>query len=108
MGMAFIMLAHGFQGTLLGVRAVKENFGLSSTGFLFSGYFVGYFIGAKIIQSLIHRVGHIRVFAAFASVTSIVVLLHSIFVNPFSWFVCEANVVAMGGGWSHRHVTSLS
>ena len=38
MGMAFIMLAHGFQGTLLGVRAVKENFGLSSTGFLFSGY----------------------------------------------------------------------
>ena len=57
MGMAFIMLAHGFQGTLLGVRAVKENFGLSSTGFLFSGYFVGYFIGAKIIQSLIHRVG---------------------------------------------------
>ena len=87
MGMAFIMLAHGFQGTLLGVRAVKENFGLSSTGFLFSGYFVGYFIGAKIIQSLIHRVGHIRVFAAFASVTSIVVLLHSIFVNPISWFV---------------------
>ena len=45
------------------------------------------FIGAKIIQSLIHRVGHIRVFAAFASVTSIVVLLHSIFVNPISWFV---------------------
>ena len=86
-GMAFIMLAHGFQGTLLGVRAVKENFGLSSTGFLFSGYFVGYFIGAKIIQPLIHRVGHIRVFAAFASLTSIVVLLHSIFVNPFSWFV---------------------
>ena len=34
-GMAFIMLAHGFQGTLLGVRAVKENFGLSSTGFYF-------------------------------------------------------------------------
>ncbi len=35
MGMAFIMLAHGFQGTLLGVRAVKENFGLSSTVFYF-------------------------------------------------------------------------
>ena len=35
MGMAFIMLAHGFQGTLLGVRAVKENFGLTSTGFYF-------------------------------------------------------------------------
>ena len=87
LGMGLIMMAHGFQGSLLGVRAVTEEFSLASTGFMMSGYFVGYFIGAKIIQSLIHRVGHIRVFAAFASVTSIVVLLHSIFVNPFSWFV---------------------
>ena len=87
MGMAFIMLAHGFQGTLLGVRAVKENFGLSSTGFLFSGYFVGYFIGAKTISNLVSRVGHIRVFAAFASVASVVILLHSIIVNPFTWFI---------------------
>ena len=87
LGMAFIMLAHGYQGTLLGVRAVKEDFGISSTGFMFSGYFVGYFLGAKLIPILIHRVGHIRVFAAFASLASIVILLHSIFVNPISWFL---------------------
>ena len=87
LGMGLIMLAHGYQGSLLGIRAVKEDFGLVSTGFMLSGYFIGYFIGAKTISTLVSRVGHIRVFAAFASVTSIVVLLHSIFVNPFSWFV---------------------
>ena len=29
-GMGLIMLAHGYQGSLLGVRAVQENFSLSA------------------------------------------------------------------------------
>ena len=53
LGMGFIMLAHGFQGSLLGVRAVQENFSLVATGFILSGFYVGYFIGAKIIPSFI-------------------------------------------------------
>ena len=87
LGMGLIMLAHGYQGSLLGVRAVKEDFSLTATGFMLSGYYVGYFIGAKTITNLISRVGHIRVFAAFASIASIVVLMHSILINPFTWFV---------------------
>ena len=86
LGMSFIMLAHGYQGSLLGVRAVQENFSLIATGFMMSGYYVGYFIGAKTIPSFIFRVGHIRVFAAFASIASIVILMHSILIHPFTWF----------------------
>ena len=33
LGMGFIMMAYGFQGSLLGVRAVQEEFSLTSTGF---------------------------------------------------------------------------
>ena len=87
LGMGFIMLAHGYQGSLLGVRAIQENFSLTATGFMLSGYYIGYFIGAKTIPTFISRVGHIRVFAAFASAASIVVLLHSIIINPFTWFI---------------------
>ena len=87
LGMSFIMLAHGYQGSLLGVRAVQEEFNLLATGFMMSGYYVGYFIGAKIIPSIILRVGHIRVFAAFASIASIIILMHSIFIHPFTWFI---------------------
>ena len=87
LGMGAIMLAHGFQGSLLGVRAVKEEFSLTATGFMMSGYFVGYFIGAKTIPQIISRVGHIRVFAAFASVASLVVLIHAVYVSPFAWFL---------------------
>ena len=87
MGMGAIMLAYGFQGSLLGVRAVKEEFSLAATGFMMSGYFVGYFIGAITIPKLISRVGHIRIFAAFASIASLVVLIHAVFINPFVWFL---------------------
>ena len=87
LGMGLIMLAHGYQGSLLGVRAVQEQFSLIATGFMLSGYYVGYFIGAKTIPIFILRVGHIRVFAAFASIASIVVLMHSILINPFTWFI---------------------
>ena len=86
LGMGCIMMAYGFQGSLLGVRAVQEEFSLTSTGFMMSGYFVGYFIGAATIPNIISRVGHIRVFAAFASLSSLVILMHSIIVNPLVWF----------------------
>ena len=87
LGMSFIMMAYGFQGSLLGVRAVQEEFSLTSTGFMMSGYFVGYFIGAATIPNIISRVGHIRVFAAFASLASLVILIHSIIIHPFIWFL---------------------
>tara|TARA_B100001287_G_scaffold276392_1_gene287052 strand:+ start:875 stop:2164 length:1290 start_codon:yes stop_codon:yes gene_type:complete len=87
LGMSFIMMAYGFQGSLLGVRAVQEEFSLTSTGFMMSGYFVGYFIGAATIPNIISRVGHIRVFAAFASLASLVILIHSIIIHPFVWFL---------------------
>ena len=87
LGMGFIMMAYGFQGSLLGVRAVQEEFSLTATGFMMSGYFVGYFVGAATIPNIISRVGHIRVFAAFASLASLVILVHSIIINPFVWFL---------------------
>jgi len=87
LGMSLIMLAYGFQGSLLGVRAVQEEFTLTSTGFMMSGYFVGYFLGAKYITTIISRVGHIRSFAAFASFASVAILAHSIIINPVTWFL---------------------
>ena len=84
-GFAVLITAHGFQGNLLGVRAVLENFDYISTGSLMSGYFIGYFFGAHYSPKIISRVGHIRVFAAFASVASLSSLLHVVFVNPYVW-----------------------
>jgi MFS family permease len=86
-GYGILMIAHGFQGNLLGVRAVIEDFNVIATGAVMSGYFVGYFAGANTIPAMVSRVGHIRVFAAFASMASLSILIHAIFVNPVVWTV---------------------
>ena len=84
-GYFILMIAHGFQGNLLGVRSVIEDFNFLATGAIMSGYFVGYFAGANIIPRLVGKVGHIRVFAAFASMASLSILIHAVFVNPLVW-----------------------
>ena len=86
-GYGILMIAHGFQGNLLGVRAVVEDFNFIATGAMMSGYFVGYFAGANTIPGMVSRVGHIRVFAAFASMASLAILLHAVFVNPYIWIL---------------------
>jgi MFS family permease len=84
-GYGVIMVSHGFQGNLLGIRAVLENFNFIATGTMMSGYFVGYFLGANMIPNLVSKVGHIRVFAAFASMASLSSLVHALFVDPIVW-----------------------
>ena len=84
-GYFVLMIAHGFQGNLLGVRSVIEEFNFIATGAMMSGYFIGYFAGANTIPKLVGKVGHIRVFAAFDSMASLSILIHAVFVNPAVW-----------------------
>tara|TARA_B100001123_G_scaffold392091_1_gene470948 strand:- start:1917 stop:3152 length:1236 start_codon:yes stop_codon:yes gene_type:complete len=86
-GFSILCLGHGLQGTLIGVRAVLENFSYFEIGFVMSGYYIGFLLGSILIPILLNRVGHIRVFAALASLASIAILLHSLFINPSYWFI---------------------
>ena len=80
-GFTISIISHGFQGNLLGIRSVLENFNYIATGTMMSGYFAGFFVGAYIIPNLVSKVGHIRVFAAFASMASLSSLVHVVFVD---------------------------
>lgn len=79
------MLANGLQGTLLGVRAGIEGFSTFTTGILMAGYFIGMFIGSLVTPVLVNRVGHIRVFSALASMASISILFHGVYIEPWIW-----------------------
>ncbi len=84
-GIGIIMIAHGLQMQLMGIRSVVENFSVITTGIFMSGYFTGYFLGSKTTPQLVQKVGHIRVFAAFASLASLSALLAAVYVNPIMW-----------------------
>ena len=83
---SLLSLVVGCSLLRLGVRAVVEGFSFITTGFIVAGYYVGYLAGSIVIPIFLKRVGHIRVFAALASLASIAILLHSVFIQPYMWF----------------------
>lgn len=85
LGMGMLMLGNGMQGTLLGLRATDEGFSGTVTGLVMSGYFVGFLAGAYLTPKIIERAGHVRVFAALASIASVAILVHAMFVTPPIW-----------------------
>jgi MFS family permease len=86
-GMGLLLVGNGLQSSLLGLRADAEGFGDSVTGLVMSGYYAGFFAGSMLTPRMIRRVGHVRVFAALASLASIAILVHSLLVLPTVWSV---------------------
>ena len=113
LGIVLIMLGNGLQGTLLGVRATLEGFGTAVTGLVMTGYFVGFLAGSVIVPRLLANVGHIRVFAALASLASGAALLHTVFVAPLAWGLiriitgfCFAGLYVVAESWINDAATN--
>ncbi|QFT85363.1 putative MFS-type transporter YcaD [Halomonas sp. THAF12] len=85
LGVGLLMLGNGLQGSLLGIRAAEEAFGNTVTGLVMSSYFVGFLAGSTLTPRKLRQVGHIRVFAALASITSVAILVHVLFIDPWVW-----------------------
>lgn len=84
-GMGLLLLGNGLQYSLLGVRAANEGFSSTITGLVMSGYFVGFLAGSLATSRAVHRVGHLRVFAAAAALASMAILVQSLIVTPAVW-----------------------
>jgi len=105
LGMALIMLGNGLQGSLLGLRASIEGFGISVTGLVMSGYFIGLVIGSAIVPKVVQRVGHIRTFGALASLASTSILVHLAVADPWVWWGMR---VATGFAYAGLYVVAES
>ncbi|MGI9462798.1 MAG: MFS transporter [Aestuariivirgaceae bacterium] len=85
-GVALLQLGHGLQGSLIGILAANANFSATVTGIVMSGFSIGILLSSAVSPRIVAAVGHIRVFAAFASIVSTAVLLIPVWVNPVWWF----------------------
>ncbi len=84
-GMILLMISNGLLTTLLTLRGNGLGFSDSVIGLVQSGYPVGSLLGCLIAPRLIMRVGHIRSFAALASMASAASLMHLVTADPWSW-----------------------
>lgn len=85
LGMGALLAGNGLQSSLLGLRAESEGFGDGITGLMMSGFYVGFLAGSMLTPVLLRNVGHVRTFAALASLASIAILVHSLYVTPGVW-----------------------
>ncbi len=105
LGMCLLMVGNGMQGTLLGIRGGIEGFDTMMMSIVMSAYFVGFLGGSRMAPGMIRRVGHVRVFAALASLISAVMILYPTFPNVIVWSLGR---VLIGFCFSAVYVTAES
>lgn len=84
---ALLLLGGGLLNTLLTVSGSQGGFSTATVGFIMSGYFVGFMGGTFVSGRLIAQIGHIRAFAFCAALCSCIALMHSLWHNPYVWFL---------------------
>ena len=112
-GMFLLMVGNGLQGTVLGVRGEAEGFSGTVLGIVMSAYFIGFLGGTQATPYLLRKVGHVRVFAALASLVSAAFILFGALVDPIAWFVlrvivgfCFSGVYVVAESWLNDVATN--
>lgn len=75
LGMLLLMTGNGIQSALIGYRGPDLGFSQFEISVIISAYFLGFLFSSRITPILIRRVGHVRVYAALASLVSAALIL---------------------------------
>lgn len=84
-GVGLLVVGVGLLFSVVGLRAGLAEFSGLTLGLVMSAYFAGFVLGTYVCPMVIRRVGHIRAFAAMASVASTMPILHALWVDPWFW-----------------------
>ncbi|MCC2636812.1 MAG: transporter [Moraxellaceae bacterium] len=110
--MALLIAGNGLLSTLLSVRLELEAFSTASIAIVLSIYSLGFIAGSLWLDRVIHRVGHIRSFAAFAALYSACILAFPLHVSVPGWIVlrvltgfCIAGLTLVMESWLNGRAT---
>ena len=105
-GLTFLMISAGSFSTLLGIRAELEKLPTIISGGITTAYYAGFLIGSWYSLRALRSVGHIRVYAALASLLSASILVTGLFDSPIIWLImrvstgfCLAGLYVVAESW---------
>lgn len=112
-GLALMLTGAGLFATIIGVRAEREGFPTLAIGLVSAAYYLGFLVGSRVALHALHRVGHIRVYAALASVLAALILAIGMYVEPWAWIAlrllsgaCLAGQYVVAESWLNQLVTN--
>jgi MFS family permease len=113
LGMLLLLLGNGLQATVLGIRGALEGYDARTMAVVMSAYFIGFLAGSRRAPAMIRRVGHVRVFAALASLISAAFILYAAAPEPVVWTLmrvivgfCFAGVYVVAESWLNEAATN--
>ncbi|RME68850.1 MAG: MFS transporter, partial [Alphaproteobacteria bacterium] len=86
----FLLAGNGGLFVLLPIRAEIDGFSEIALGLMGACYFAGFIGGCFATPWLLRRAGHVRTFAALASLISVIVLLFPLSDKPLMWWPARA------------------
>lgn len=86
LGLFIVSLGNGFISSLTSLRLDAMGEAANVIGLVSSSYFIGLTLGALFSDRLIARIGHIRAYSCFASLTAVTFLLQGLYFDPIAWF----------------------
>jgi MFS family permease len=105
-GLALLLLTAGVYSTLVGIRAELKNLPTLISGGITTAYYAGFLLGSWYALRALKQVGHIRVYAALASLLSASVLITGAYDSPIVWIVmrsstgfCFAGLYVVAESW---------
>lgn len=90
LSLIILTVGNGYFSTYLSYQMHLVGHSNFMVGAVSTGYYAGIVIGAFHGGKLISSAGHIRAYAAFASLVAAVTLCHSLIADPYAWILFRA------------------
>ena len=87
LSLILLILASGLCNTFISIRLEMEGYNSEIIGSVAAALYAGIFVGSLWIDRWISKIGHIRSFVIFASLTTLFILIQSTWVDPYFWMV---------------------
>ncbi len=105
-GLALLLVTAGVFSTLVGIRAELKHLPTLVSGGITTAYYAGFLLGSWYTLRALKQVGHIRVYAALASLLSASVLITGVYDSPLVWIImrsstgfCFAGLYVVAESW---------
>ena len=112
-GLALLLVTAGVYSTLVGIRAELKQLPTLVSGGITTAYYAGFLLGSWYTLRALKQVGHIRVYAALASLLSASVLITGVYNSPLIWIImrsstgfCFAGLYVVAESWLNGLATN--
>jgi MFS family permease len=114
-GLGLMLSGAGLFATVIGIRAEVEGFPTLAIGLVTASYYLGFLAGSRLALAALGSVGHIRVYAALASIMAASILFAGMVVAPWAWVLvrlvagaCLAGQFVVAESWLNQLVTNAN